>query len=209
MAADRVSAAPTDPVDPFAMPQHPGIGDIGNLGACISIRLPQPGKDEVVTAWDHDRDDSTVPSDARPCHHAPDLWVRRENDGGGEHQDPAFNHQNYISAKVHNIGCADPGAIWVTYYWANSSECSEPTGAARDRESENRAPAKSLGSAYPTFAVAKRSPAPAWSGLVLSHRGADVPGDPANADARADRDKNKVERIITFVQLAPTQTDPP
>ncbi len=56
---------------------------------------------------------------------SPDVWVRRDDDGGLEHQDPEFSYlgdSNYVYVRVRNRSCQDlNGGEVVKLYWTKSS----------------------------------------------------------------------------------------
>jgi hypothetical protein len=64
---------------------------------------------------DNSQDDGSVPTNNYWM--SPDIWVRHEEDGEEEHQQPIANQTNYAYARVHNIGDATLDNVTVDLYW--------------------------------------------------------------------------------------------
>ncbi len=64
---------------------------------------------------DNPQDDGSVPQ--FPCWESPDLWVRHEEDGGEEHQQPIANQTNTVYARIRNIGDVALDNVEVDLYW--------------------------------------------------------------------------------------------
>ena len=116
----KITAENAMPAAEFGGVMSPSILTPEGAVPCIFIRLPIPGNDDDVFSMDHPGDDGTIPSESviTDLSAMPDLWVRHSLDGGIEHQPPETSSENYINARVHNIGCADPGDVTVKFYWA-------------------------------------------------------------------------------------------
>lgn len=65
---------------------------------------------------DNPQDTGVVPS-APPWWNSPDIWVRRADDGGAQHQDPQAGQRNYLYARVLNRGSTTVTNITVTWYY--------------------------------------------------------------------------------------------
>jgi hypothetical protein len=64
---------------------------------------------------DNPQDDGSVPTSN--YWRSPDIWVRHEEDGGEEHQQPVANVTNTVYARVHNIGDVTLSDVTVDLYW--------------------------------------------------------------------------------------------
>jgi len=111
---------------------HPAIKTPDGIAPCIFIRLATPGNDDDVFSMDHAEDDGTIPSVPTPTipFDSPDLWVRHSEDGEKEHQPPKKGSDNYVYARVYNIGCADPSPTEVKFFFSPLSPlatCDDPT----------------------------------------------------------------------------------
>lgn len=69
---------------------------------------------------DHDTDDGSVPSNpnGEAWWESPDIWVRHQQDGVREHQNPKGCQINYVYATVRNRGNTTMTNIEVDLYWA-------------------------------------------------------------------------------------------
>ena len=65
------------------------------------------------------QDTGVVPSQS-PWWDSPDIWVRRLDDGGEQHQNPQAGQHNFIYARVLNRGATTINAIDVTFYYGAS-----------------------------------------------------------------------------------------
>lgn len=74
--------------------------------------------DSRVDLWtrDHLDDDGAEPSSSSAWQ-SPDLWVRNQDDGRPEPQDPINNATNTVYVRVRNRGDAATGDAQVTVYW--------------------------------------------------------------------------------------------
>jgi hypothetical protein len=107
----------------------------GSLGAYTfqATALPVPADDQPandglglgfsvvdsrVDLWTRDNldDDGTEPFTG-PMWQSPDLWVRNQDDGQPEPQDPINNATNTVYVRVRNRGNAAAGDAQVTVYW--------------------------------------------------------------------------------------------
>jgi len=64
---------------------------------------------------DNPQDDGSVPTSNYWM--SPDIWVRHEEDGGEEHQQPIADRTNYAYASVHSIGDVTLDNVTVDLYW--------------------------------------------------------------------------------------------
>ncbi len=69
---------------------------------------------------DNDGDTGRTPSYA-PWWVSPDIWVRHNNDGGTQHQNPQAGQRNYIYVRIWNRGAQPVRNIDVQMYYANPS----------------------------------------------------------------------------------------
>ncbi len=73
-----------------------------------------------VFVRDNPSDDGSIPSQS-PWWISPDIWVRRNNDGGTQHQNPQAGQRNYIYVRIWNTGNLPVHDIDVQMYYANPS----------------------------------------------------------------------------------------
>jgi uncharacterized repeat protein (TIGR01451 family) len=64
---------------------------------------------------DNEQDNGVVPS-TTPWWDSPDIWVRNNPDGVGEHQDPVKGQTNVVYARVWNTGTLPVGDVMVHIY---------------------------------------------------------------------------------------------
>ena len=81
-----------------------------------------PGTEQIAEIYTKDNppDDGSVPS-SEPWWESPDIWVRHQADGSGQHQNPQFGQTNYVYVRVRNIGNTDVTNITVHVYGAKAA----------------------------------------------------------------------------------------
>ena len=84
--------------------------------ACVTVK-PQL---HDIYCKDHPTDDGSVPSNrnGEAWWASPDIWVRHQQDGVEQHQNPQGGQTNYVYAKVRNRGNVTMTGINVDIYWA-------------------------------------------------------------------------------------------
>ncbi len=98
--------------DDYGGQMHPAIRVGDNIAPCLFIRLPNPGKDDEAFTKDYEDDNALVPS--TPSSNTPDLWVC-ENTTDNPKVLNVNTGNHHLCARVHNIGCADPGPVKVKF----------------------------------------------------------------------------------------------
>ena len=84
--------------------------------ACVTVK-PQL---HDIYCKDHPTDDGSVPSNrnGEAWWASPDIWVRHQQDGVEQHQNPQGGQTNYVYVKVRNRGNVTMTGINVDIYWA-------------------------------------------------------------------------------------------
>lgn len=95
-------------------------GDPGSLTFPVpevTVLAPQDGHPDGMCR-DHAADDGSVPSNpnGEAWWNSPDIWVRNARDGGTAHQNPIVGQQNFLYARVRNVGDAPLTDITVRAY---------------------------------------------------------------------------------------------
>ena len=91
----------------------PGDGNTANDAKEVAIMAVMDNPEVYIKS--KDGDDGSVPQ--YHCWESPDIWVRHQEDGEEEHQQPIANQTNYAYARVHNIGDATLNDVTVDLYW--------------------------------------------------------------------------------------------
>jgi len=87
--------------------------------ACVTVKL----QSHDCYCKDHDGDDGSVPSNpnGEAWWESPDIWVRHQQDGIEQHQNPEGCQINYVYAKVRNRGNTTMTDIEVDLYWSDGA----------------------------------------------------------------------------------------
>jgi len=87
--------------------------------ACVTVK---PSLHDVYCK-DHPADNGTVPSNpnGEPFWESPDVWNRRQPDGGTQHENPQVCQQNYVYVRVRNRGNAPMTNISVDLYYSENA----------------------------------------------------------------------------------------
>ena len=87
--------------------------------ACVTVK----SQSHDCYCKDHLGDDGSVPSNpnGESWWESPDIWVRHQQDGIEQHQNPEGGRINYVYAKVRNRGNVTMTDIGVNLYWSNGA----------------------------------------------------------------------------------------
>lgn len=174
---------------------NPAIQIEDDISSCLFIRLPFPGKDHEVFTKDHPDDNALISSAAAttatpaPTAASPDLWVSENLSCEPKAELVQTGLDHYLCARVHNIGCADPVSVSVTFF---VRKCSD-TG-----------PVTEITGSIPDLGAAKSLPVPAlWPAVATTagdyciraelSAGTDTP----IGDLPVEKDNNKAEFKVT------------
>jgi len=179
-------------------PTPPDITDKDTMAPCIFIRTDRPGEGVQLFSRDHENDGSTVPSNTEPWYHGPDLWVRHNADGVPVHENPRYDSENFVYARVHNIGCSGLDDVKANLSW------SYPSGWM-DQSSWNP-----IGASAPVRVAKGTSvtlPPVQWGdvpvpGSYCLHLKLEAPGDMPNTHGEAFLDNNKVQVNVSVMGVA-------
>jgi hypothetical protein len=101
------------------------ISDRWSFGITAVDAIGQPPQTGPVDVWakDSPEDDGTVPSTRNngAWWTSPDIWVRNQDDGGDQHQNPIEGEDNYVHVLVRNRGDEDAQDVWVSLYYADAN----------------------------------------------------------------------------------------
>ncbi|GAJ00128.1 unnamed protein product, partial [marine sediment metagenome] len=172
----------------------PQINDISNIAPCTFIRLPTPGKIVEIMSRDHTNDNGITPSNYEGWYHGPDLWIRNLPDNMVEYQNPIYGRQNYIYARIHNIGCATATNINIKFSWCLQTAWANP--ALWNDIGDAIIPA--LGSLQNIIVKIPWNNLPV-PGTYCLHTRLNCAGDPENQQGEAYKDNNKVQINIDIV----------
>jgi parallel beta-helix repeat protein len=96
-------------VEPIPADDQPANDELGLAFSVVDSRVDLWARDNLD-------DDGTEPSTG-PVWQSPDLWVRNQDDGLSEPQDPINNTTNTVYVRVRNRGDAAASDAQVTVYW--------------------------------------------------------------------------------------------
>jgi len=87
--------------------------------ACVTVK---PSLHDLYCK-DHPKDDGSIPSNpnGEPFWESPDVWNRRQADGGTQHENPQVCQQNYVYVRVRNRGNAPMTNISVNLYYSENA----------------------------------------------------------------------------------------
>ncbi len=112
----------------FAVNQSARMDYDDNRGVRRSVTFPVAsvtidgcsGRPYDAFIRDNGSDTGDIPTFA-PWWESPDIWVRRLDDSGTQHQNPQAGQVNFIYARVHNRGTQTITNVDVTFYYANAA----------------------------------------------------------------------------------------
>ena len=169
---------------------HPAIRLEDDIAQCLFIRLPNPGADVEVFTKDHPEDNAIV-SPATSTEDTPDLWVSGNPSCAPKAELIQKGVNHHLCARVHNIGCDDPGGVTVKFTITSSANPGPPT--------ETDVSGSILDLPRATSAVVPASWTPETPGIYSIRAELTAGTDSPVSDLNVMKDNNKAQIEITVV----------
>ena len=100
------------------------LNDVVKIGVYSPVTPPPTGGSLDVYMKDGTCDTGAEPNTVTQfMFHSPDIWVRHEQDGKLEHQNPEYktSGNNYVYVRIRSRGCVNTGDVQLRLYWSKAS----------------------------------------------------------------------------------------